>query len=233
MSVVKYSLKKDGERQLSPHFKVKEFRCKDGSDKILIESGLLPVLEQIFDHFKCGKINIESGYRTAAHDKKVGGKGSGNHVQGKAVDFVAYDRAGGKIPSSKIVLYLENIGICGIGYRCGGGTNATHMDVNYRIWDNHWYGDEYHSMSKSINQIKPGCYSYYDYIFGSGKWQIKAKVKSVGGLNARKGAGTGFARVKTYPNGCTVTITEKSRDLTWGKTTDGLWICLKYVEVLT
>ena len=218
MSVVNYSLKKDGERQLSPHFKVKEFRCKDGSDEILIESGLLPVLEQIFNHFKCSRIEITSGYRTAAHDKKVGGKGSGNHVQGKAVDFVAYDRAGAKIPSAKIVLYLEDIGICGIGYRCGKGTYATHMDVNYRTWEKRWFGDEFHSMSKSIHQIKPGCYSFYDYIYGVGKWQIKAKVNAIGGLNARKGAGTGFARVKTYPNGSTVTITEKSRGLLWGKT---------------
>lgn len=87
-------------------------------------------------------------------------------------------------------------------------------------------------MSKSINQIKPGCYSYYDYIYGQGKWQIRAKINSVGGLNARKGAGTGYARVKTYANGSIVTIIEKSRDLAWGKTTDGLWIYLKYVGVL-
>ena len=36
MTVKTYSLKSDGDKQLSPHFKVKEFRCKDGSDKILI-----------------------------------------------------------------------------------------------------------------------------------------------------------------------------------------------------
>lgn len=238
MSVIIYSLKKDGERQLSPHFKVKEFRCKDGSDEIKIESGLLPVLEMIYDHFRCSRIDITSGYRTAAHDKKVGGKGGGNHVQGKAVDFVAYDRAGAKIPSAKIVLYLEDIGfrdgvgVSGVGYRCGKGTYATHMDVNYRAWDKWWFGDEYYSMSKSIGQLKAGCYSFYDYIYGPGKWQIKAKITAVGGLNARKGAGTGYARVKTYATGSTVTIVEKSRDLMWGKTTDGLWISLKYVGVL-
>lgn len=33
MSVKTYSLKKDGEKQLSKNFKVREFRCKDGGAK--------------------------------------------------------------------------------------------------------------------------------------------------------------------------------------------------------
>lgn len=156
MSVKTYSLKKDGNKKLSKHFKVKEFRCKDDSDKILIESELLTYLEKIFTHFDCLKININSAYRTTAHDKKVGGKGKGNHVEGKAVDFKAYDKNGDRIPSREIALYLEDLGVLGIGYRCGGSSTATHMDINYRT--KKWYGDEAKSMSASIGS------SFYDYL---------------------------------------------------------------------
>lgn len=156
MSVKTYSLKKDGNKKLSEHFKVREFRCKDGTDKILIESGLITVLEQVFDHFVCSKINIVSGYRTATHDKNVGGKGSGNHVQGKAADFVAYDEKGNKIKSKYIVLYLEDIGVKGIGYRSGGNEYSTHIDVNYR--NKKWFGDEKKSMSASIGN------TFYEYL---------------------------------------------------------------------
>lgn len=128
MSVKTYSLKKDGDRKLSDHFKVREFRCKDGTDKILIESGLIAYLEKVYDHFDCSKINISSGYRTASHDKKVGGKGSGNHVQGKAVDFIAYGKSGKAISSKEVALYLEDIGVKGIGYRIGNrlGSRSLH-----------------------------------------------------------------------------------------------------------
>ena len=138
MAVRTYSMQKDGEKLLSPHFKVKEFRCKDGSDKIRIESNLIPVPEKVYDHFGASSITITSGYRTQAHDKKVGGKGSGNHCDGKAVDFVVY-KGKDRIPSGKVALYLEDIGVTGIGYRCGGGTYATHMDVGYRTWAKRWY----------------------------------------------------------------------------------------------
>jgi hypothetical protein len=38
MSVKTYSLKKDGEKNITKNFKVKEFKCNDGSDKILIST---------------------------------------------------------------------------------------------------------------------------------------------------------------------------------------------------
>lgn len=231
MAVKTYSLKQDGEKLLSPHFKVKEFRCKDGSDKILIESNLIPVLEKVYDHFGASSITITSGYRTPAHDKKVGGKGSGNHCEGKAVDFVVY-KGKERIPSGKVALYLEDIGVTGIGYRCGKGTYATHMDVGYRTWAKRWYGDEYISMSKSIHQIKSGCYSYYDYIYGKGKWNLRVRVTAKSGLWSRTGPGTSYAKSGINKCGAQLTIVQKSNDLQWGKTKDGKWVNLAYVEVI-
>ncbi len=39
MSVKEYSLKRDGNQKVSADFRVREFRCKDGSDKILLVAG--------------------------------------------------------------------------------------------------------------------------------------------------------------------------------------------------
>ena len=35
--ITKYILSKEGEKKVSEHFKVKEFRCKDGSDFVYIK----------------------------------------------------------------------------------------------------------------------------------------------------------------------------------------------------
>lgn len=45
MSVITYSLKTDGSKNLSTNFKIKEFACKDGSDTVLIDSDLVKVLQ--------------------------------------------------------------------------------------------------------------------------------------------------------------------------------------------
>ena len=43
--IKEFSLKRDGNLKLSEHFLVREFACKDGSDKILIDTNLIPILE--------------------------------------------------------------------------------------------------------------------------------------------------------------------------------------------
>lgn len=63
MAINAYSLAKDGTKKLSTDFKVREFRCKDGSDPIFIDSELVEVLQKIRTHF--GKaVNINSAFRT-------------------------------------------------------------------------------------------------------------------------------------------------------------------------
>ena len=41
MAIKQYSLKADSAKQLSPAFRVREFRCRDGTDTILIDEGLV------------------------------------------------------------------------------------------------------------------------------------------------------------------------------------------------
>ena len=90
MAIKEYSLAKDGAKQLSPAFRVREFRCRDGSDAIMIDQTLAVLLQAIREHFN-KPITITSGYRTAAHNKSVGGAKSSQHLLGKAADIQVAD----------------------------------------------------------------------------------------------------------------------------------------------
>ena len=51
MAIQAYSLSKEGYKQLSPNFRVREFRCKDGSDPIFVDDALVALLQKIREHF--------------------------------------------------------------------------------------------------------------------------------------------------------------------------------------
>ena len=90
MAIKQYSLKADGARKLAPGFKVREFRCRDGSDVVIIDQTLVVLLQAIREHF--GKpVTITSGYRTAAHNAAVGGAKSSQHLLGRAADIQVQD----------------------------------------------------------------------------------------------------------------------------------------------
>ena len=85
MSIREYSMTRDSTRQLSPSFRVREFACK-GSDAVLIDDELVVLLQCIREHF--GKpVHITSGYRTAAHNRAVGGAVYSQHQYGRAADI--------------------------------------------------------------------------------------------------------------------------------------------------
>lgn len=86
MSLQAYSVAKDGMKYISKNFRVREFRCQDGSDPVFIDDNLVAILQQIRDHF--GKaVTITSAYRTASHNKKVGGATYSQHLYGTAADI--------------------------------------------------------------------------------------------------------------------------------------------------
>ena len=83
--ICKFSLTKEGNKAVSKNFKVREFKCK-GTDEVYIDHELLVFLQQIRNHY--GKpLHITSAYRTAKHNKAVGGKNNSQHLKGKGCDF--------------------------------------------------------------------------------------------------------------------------------------------------
>ena len=115
----------------SAHFKVTEFACNDGSDKILIDDKLVELLEFIRNYFNAPVI-ITSAYRTAAYNKKVGGSPNSQHLKGTAADIIV----SGVKPAEVVKvaeLFLGNSG--GIGLY--GISGFTHVDT--RANASRWY----------------------------------------------------------------------------------------------
>lgn len=143
MAVKTYSYSKNKNDKLSAHFQVWEFVSPSDyygnyPETFLIDDRLVPMLEDLYSHFNCGRIDICSGYRTPECDKAVGGSGSGPHTSGKAVDAYLYDKKGNPVPSRFVACYLQDKGQSGIGLNCGGNPNGTHIDFLDRVW----HGDE-------------------------------------------------------------------------------------------
>lgn len=109
MTIKTYSAAKDGSRQLTKNFKVREFACKDGADKVLIDEALVSLLQQIRSYFG-REVIINSAYRTVSHNQKVGGSSGSQHLLGKAADI----RINGVAPLL-LAQYAEHLGAGGIG----------------------------------------------------------------------------------------------------------------------
>ena len=120
MSVKEYSLKKDGDKKVSESFRVREFRCKDGSDKILLSPETVQILQSVRDYF--GRpVKINSAYRTPEYNKKVGGASNSQHIKGTACD-ITVDGVPPKAVAAYIEAYFPNTGI-------GLYNNFVHVDT--------------------------------------------------------------------------------------------------------
>lgn len=155
--ITTYIYQKHAETKLSNHFKVKEFACKDSSDKIKIHNKLIIILEALYKKLNCSKIIVTSGYRTPEKDKEVGGNGKGYHTLGRAADIVCYDKKNNPISGKEVCCALEDMGgIYGIGFI---STYAVHVDT--RPEAKKWWGDETKNNGVSITNL--GYNSFHDY----------------------------------------------------------------------
>ena len=130
MALKAYSVAKDGTTYISKNFRVREFRCKDDTDPIFIDSDLVDVLQKVRDHF--GKaVTITSAFRTASHNKKVGGATYSQHCYGKAADI----KVSGVAPS-KVAEYVETL----MPNTGGIGRYSTFTHVDVRKTKSRWNG---------------------------------------------------------------------------------------------
>lgn len=115
------------------HFRLREFQSKDGADEVVLSVKLIYLLEKI-RRITDQSVSINSGYRTPAHNKKVGGSPNSQHVLGKAADIVVgrlHNNVGNAL---KIAILASQLGFNGVGVY----PTFTHVDVrdNVSHWDN-------------------------------------------------------------------------------------------------
>ena len=128
MAIREYSLARDGSRRLAPDFQVRELRCRDGTDTVMVDEVLTVVLQCIREHF--GKaVTITSGYRTPAHNAAVGGAKSSQHLLGRAADIQV---AGTSVED--VAAYAESLmpdwgGVGRYPVKAGRTTGWVHVDT--------------------------------------------------------------------------------------------------------
>lgn len=125
-----YSKAKDGNKQLSANFKVKEFACNDGSDPVFISMELVALLQNIRAHF--GKpVNINSAYRTVNKNKACGGATYSQHLYGTAADISIKG-----VSPKQVAAYAETL----MPKSGGIGIYSTFTHVDVRKTRSRWNG---------------------------------------------------------------------------------------------
>lgn len=127
-----YSKAASGGKQLSAHFKVREFACGDGSDAVLVAPRLVMVLETIRSHF-AAPVVIHSAYRTPQYNAKVNGAAHSQHCYGMAADISIKGHAPAEVAAYARQL-MPDWGGVGVYAKKG----FTHIDVREKKSD--WTG---------------------------------------------------------------------------------------------
>lgn len=127
-----FSYSADKEKNVSAHFKVKEFHSlKDPADLVKVDEKLVELLENI-RNFTGKPVIINSGYRSAAYNATIKGAVSNSqHVQGKAADI----RITGVTPAR-----VAQIAECFLGSSGGIGIYSTFIHVDVRTSCARWKG---------------------------------------------------------------------------------------------
>lgn len=118
-----YNKSTEGNKYITKNFCVKEFACEDGSNIIVISQELVELLQKVRNYF--GKaVTITSGYRTVAHNKKVGGSADSQHLYGIAADIIVKDTK-----AKKVANYIETLLPSSGGIGIYTSQNFVHVDL--------------------------------------------------------------------------------------------------------
>lgn len=157
MGVITYSMKKDWNKKLSKNFCAYEFACNDKSDKFMVATELVEVLQQVRDHF--GKpVVINSAYRSPAYNISIGGSSHSQHCLGTAADICIKG-----VDPIRIALYVASLPYFkshgGIGYYSRAQVTGGFVHVDVRANVSRWIsksGTAYKVVSKIMPTIKQG-----------------------------------------------------------------------------
>lgn len=130
---------------ITPHFTLGEFSSHDGvrypdewvEDRLV---ALCHVLERLREELGGAAITIVSGYRSPAHNAKVGGASASQHMQGRAADIVVKGCTPVEVHTAVLRLFTDKqIEIGGLGLYLG----WVHVDIRPRPDSGHlaqWTG---------------------------------------------------------------------------------------------
>ena len=124
MVIAAYITKVGRDYLISPHFKLDEMACKDGSDKVLYSTELMSMLEKLraYGGFT---VHINSGYRSPSYNRKIGGASKSQHTLGTAADIVV-KKNGNTVSAKKICCLCQDLGFKGVAYI---SESAVHVDM--------------------------------------------------------------------------------------------------------
>jgi uncharacterized protein YcbK (DUF882 family) len=104
--------------QLTTNFHLSEFACKDGTP---VPDELIPNVQKLAEQLQIIRdaigesLHINSGYRTAAYNKKVGGKPNSYHLKAMAADITAKNYTPKQLAAVVEKLILNGLKIGGMG----------------------------------------------------------------------------------------------------------------------
>lgn len=121
--------------QITEHFNLREFQCHDETQAVKLDPELpkkLEILRGLVSDYlnKDTPLKINSGYRTPAYNKRIGGAEKSQHMEGTAADV----RLPSGIDADLMANFAKKAGFDGIGKY----NNFVHCDVRgYKArWDN-------------------------------------------------------------------------------------------------